>query len=52
MNKTTAEIMDMQQKGLIPADEAIQTIIEGMNKRFPRHDEKYGKYLGRRYLYY
>ncbi len=35
MNKTTAEIMDMQQKGLIPADEAIQTIIEGMNKRFP-----------------
>jgi tape measure domain-containing protein len=35
MNKTTAEIMDMQQKGLIPAHEAIQILIEGMNKRFP-----------------
>jgi tape measure domain-containing protein len=35
MGKTTAEIMDMQQKGLIPAHEAIQILIEGMNKRFP-----------------
>jgi len=35
MNKTTAEIMDMQQKGLIPADRAIKILVEGMNKRFP-----------------
>lgn len=35
MGKTTAEIMDMQQKGLIPADKAIDMIIEGMNKKFP-----------------
>jgi hypothetical protein len=35
MNKTTAEIMDMQSKGLIPADRAIKILVEGMNKRFP-----------------
>jgi tape measure domain-containing protein len=35
MNKTTAEIMDMQQKGLIPADRAIKMLVDGMNKRFP-----------------
>jgi len=35
MNKTTAEIMDMQSKGLIPADRAIKMLVEGMNKRFP-----------------
>jgi len=34
MGKTTAEIMDMQQKGLIPADKAIQMMTAGMNKRF------------------
>jgi len=35
MGKTTAEIMDMQSKGLIPADRAIKMLIEGMNKRYP-----------------
>src|SRR5690606_37207860 len=35
MNTTTAEIMKMQQKGLIPADRAIRMLVEGMNKRFP-----------------
>jgi tape measure domain-containing protein len=35
MGKTTAEIMDMQSKGLIPADRAIKMLVEGMNKRFP-----------------
>ena len=35
MGKTTAEIMDMQQKGLIPADRAIKMLVDGMNKRFP-----------------
>jgi len=34
MGKTTAEIMDMQSKGLIPADRAIKMLVEGMNKRF------------------
>ena len=34
MGKTTAEIMDMQQKGLIPAEKAVRMITEGMNKRF------------------
>lgn len=34
MGKTTAEIMDMQQKGLIPAEEAVAMITEGMTKRF------------------
>jgi phage-related protein len=35
MGKTTAEIMDMQSKGLIPVDRAIKMLVEGMNKRFP-----------------
>lgn len=35
MGKTTAEVMDMQSKGLIPADRAIKMLVEGMNKRFP-----------------
>lgn len=34
MGKTTAEIMDMQQKGLIPANKAVKTIVKGMEKRF------------------
>lgn len=35
MGKTTAEVMAMQQKGLIPADKAITMLVDGMNKRFP-----------------
>ena len=31
---TTAEVMDMQQKGLIPADKAVKMLTEGMTKRF------------------
>lgn len=35
MNMTTAEVMKMSEKGLIPADKAIKIMVEGMNKRFP-----------------
>ena len=33
--KSTAEVMDLSQRGLIPADRAIKMFTEGMNKRFP-----------------
>lgn len=33
--KTTAEISQMQEKGLIPAEEAIDALIKGMGERFP-----------------
>jgi tape measure domain-containing protein len=32
---STAEVMKMSEKGLIPADKAIKIMTEGMNKRFP-----------------
>jgi tape measure domain-containing protein len=35
MNKSTREVMDLSSKGLIPASEAIEMLIEGMNERFP-----------------
>lgn len=35
MGKSTAEVMKLSQKGLIPAGQAIQWLIEGMEKRFP-----------------
>src|SRR5690606_8339514 len=35
MDKTTAEIMEMQHKGVIPADRGIRMLVEGMNKRIP-----------------
>jgi len=35
MGKSTAEVMDLSQRGLIPADRAIKMFTEGMNKRFP-----------------
>ena len=34
MGKTTAEVMELQQKGLIPADKAIKLITTSMTKRF------------------
>lgn len=34
MGMTTAEVMKMSEKGLIPADEAIQSILAGMRQDF------------------
>ncbi len=35
MGVSTAEVMKMSEKGLIPANKAIQILTDGMNKRFP-----------------
>lgn len=35
MGKSTAEVMKLSERGLIPADQAIKMLVEGMNKRFP-----------------
>lgn len=35
MGKSTAEVMKLSERGLIPANEAIQMLTEGMNRRFP-----------------
>jgi tape measure domain-containing protein len=35
MGLTVAQVMKLSEKGLIPADKAIDTLIEGMNKKFP-----------------
>jgi tape measure domain-containing protein len=35
MGKSTQEVMKLSEKGLIPASEAIEMLIEGMNERFP-----------------
>jgi hypothetical protein len=45
MGKSTAEVMKMSEKGLIPADKAIQAIIDGMNKKFPNMMAKQSRSL-------
>lgn len=35
MGKSTAEVMKLSQKGLIPADKAIKALVSGMESRFP-----------------
>lgn len=35
MGVTTAEVMKFSQKGMIPANEAIQVMLAGMEKQFP-----------------
>ncbi|MCM0760663.1 tape measure protein [Sporomusa sphaeroides DSM 2875] len=40
IGKTTAEVMEMSEKGLIPAEQAIQYLIAGMNERFGGMMEK------------
>ena len=35
MHKSTAEVMDMSSKGLIPANQAINALVDGMESRFP-----------------
>ncbi len=35
MNMTTAQVMKLSEKGLIPADKAVQSLVDGMEERFP-----------------
>lgn len=43
MGLTTAEVMKLSEKGLIPADQAIKALTEGMDKRFGGMMEKQSK---------
>lgn len=45
MGMSTAEVMKLSEKGLIPAGKAIDMLIEGMNERFPNMLEKQSKSL-------
>lgn len=45
MKLSTAQVMKLSEKGLIPADKAINVLIDGMNKRFPNMMEKQSKSL-------
>lgn len=45
MNMTTAEVMKMSEKGLIPADKAINMLVDGMESRFPQMMSKQSKTL-------
>ncbi|MFC5650908.1 tape measure protein [Paenibacillus solisilvae] len=45
MNVSTAEVMKMSEKGLIPANAAINALIEGMNEKFPDMMQKQSKSL-------
>lgn len=40
MNMTTAQVMKMSEKGLIPADQAVQALVDGMEERFPNMMQK------------
>lgn len=43
MGKSTAEVQKLAEKGLIPADKAIQALVDGMEKRFPNMMDKQSK---------
>jgi tape measure domain-containing protein len=43
MGKSTAEVMKLSEKGLIPADKAITMLVDGMEKRFPNMMAKQSK---------
>ncbi|MBP2638381.1 MAG: tape measure domain protein, partial [Firmicutes bacterium] len=40
MGKSTAEVMKLSEKGVIPADKAIQALVQGMEERFPNMMQK------------
>ncbi|MEW6572877.1 MAG: tape measure protein [Bacillota bacterium] len=40
MGRSTQEVMKLAEKGLIPADKAIQALIAGMEQRFPNMMQK------------
>lgn len=46
MGKSTAEVMKLSEKGAIPADKAIQALVQGMEAKFPGMMEKQSKTLG------
>lgn len=43
MSKSTAEVMKLSEKGLIPADMAIRQLLNGMEETFPNMMEKQSK---------
>jgi tape measure domain-containing protein len=43
MGKSTAEVMKLSEQGLIPADRAVQQLIDGMEQRFPNMMDKQSK---------
>jgi len=43
MGNSTQEVMDLVYKGIVPADLAIEALINGMNERFPGMMEKQQK---------
>ncbi|MGE5572932.1 MAG: tape measure protein [Bacteroidota bacterium] len=45
MGKTTAQVMKMSEKGLIPAGKAIDILVRGMNERFPNMMERQSRSL-------
>lgn len=45
MGKSTAEVQKMSEQGLIPADQAIKALIDGMNKSFPNMMDKQSRSL-------
>ncbi len=45
MGITTSQVMKLSERGLIPADKAIDALIDGMNQRFPNLMAKQSKSL-------
>lgn len=45
MGITTQQVMKLSEKGLIPADKAINALVEGMEKRFPHMMDQQAKSL-------
>jgi len=43
MGKSTAQVMELSEKGLIPADKAVQALADGMEERFPNMMAKQSK---------
>jgi len=43
IGKSTAEVMKLAEKGVIPADQAIQALLAGMSEKFPNMMEKQSK---------
>ncbi|WP_027309362.1 tape measure protein, partial [Caloramator sp. ALD01] len=43
MGKSTAEVMKLSEKGLIPAKQAVDALVVGMEERFPNMMEKQSK---------
>ena len=46
VGKSTAEVMKLSEKGLIPADQAIDALVSGMEKKFPNMMAKLSTSMG------